>query len=124
MSKEPTFIKVTESGQIEYAYHCYHSQFGELWSIRVPAYGIALTAPSKEEGLKRAAIAIRSFYNMWINNDGWVKFIHEIHKLGFRANKHDMVMAKLLKRQPFEAKFKTTVIEEGEGEFVIDKIAA
>lgn len=122
MDKKTTQYIHIDNGRVEYQFFVFSTQVSEnQWSIRIPAYKIGFSAPSKEEGIKRAKAMVQSFYQMWLLKEGWSKFVLQLHHLGFRAANHDFVMSKLLKRQPIVIDLKTKA--EG-GDIVIDSIAA
>jgi hypothetical protein len=122
-NQQPTYIHV-DNGSIKYGFYVYYEQKSETqWSISVPAYNISFSTRTKEEGVKRAKVAVRSFYHMWLSKEGWKRFVLEIHRLGFRAEAgHDMVMSKLLKRQPIVVNL-NSMHREG-GELIEEQIAA
>ena len=113
MSNNEIYIQV-DNGRIEYGFYVYYETQNNAVSVKIPAYNIYFTAPSKEEGLKRAKVAVRNFCNMWLEKEGWRKFIRHLHTLGFRPKSHDLVMSKLLKRQPVVVNLHTAPIEGGE----------
>lgn len=78
----------------------------------IPAFDIFFTCTSGDQAKKRASNLVDSFFDFWVLETGWKKFILEIHKLGFRAPKHDLVMKELLAKRPLKAKFSSDFVRE------------
>lgn len=109
---QPNFIKI-EKGGIAYGFRVIHKQEGNGWITHIPAYDILLSAPSREEAVRRADIMVTHFYDYYIQTEGWKKFIVAIHKLGFQATNHATAMNRLLSNaRPPKTKFNYTPREE------------
>jgi hypothetical protein len=79
------------------------------YSFHIPCFGIFFGASSLEEGKERRSILLNSYLDFWVHKQGLNKFALELHRLGFRAASHNVVMGEMIKRKGakiINAKFK------------------
>ncbi len=107
--KQPTYIEFKE-GKIFYGFHArYIKEENGMYSWYIPAFDIYFSSKTKEDGHKRAQAMTKSFFKVWINNEGVRSFILQIHKLGFKApSNHQAIIRDLISKKINTAKFKST----------------
>lgn len=97
---------------------------GDKRSCYIPAFKIAYTSPDNvEEAGKRGSAMVKAFFNHWLLEEPWKKFIFDLHNKGFRAKQgHAMVMKELLNSRRIKGKL---LVEPpvGEGEKVNAEVA-
>src|SRR5688572_21934726 len=96
--------------EINTGFHTYFKkEKSGSFSFHIPSFDIFFGAPSMEEAEKRRSILLDSFLHFWAERQGLNKFALELHRLGFRASSHNIVMGEMIKKERakvINAKFK------------------
>jgi hypothetical protein len=99
-----------KSVELETGFHTfYKKEKSGNYSFYIPSFDIFFGATSVEEGDKRRQILLDSYLHFWVERQGLNKFALELHRLGFRATSHNVVMGEMIKRKGakvINAKFK------------------
>lgn len=98
------FIDIKE-GFIDVSYKVIYNEEAGMFSAYMPGFDIYFSAPSEEEVKKRANRMIDTFFDFWIEQQGWKQLYLKIHKLGFRSKMHNLVMKDFLRNQRQSGKF-------------------
>lgn len=104
MDKEDIGVIHIKKGVIDYTINARFKEEGGMYSVYIPSFDIYFSAPTMDEADRRVTVMMDSFFHFWITQQGWKKFVMEIHKLGFRAKGHALAMKNLLNHRPVDAK--------------------
>jgi hypothetical protein len=106
----PAVIEFNSKG-IHYTFTALYQEVEGRYTVYIPAYNMVFSAKDRQAMDRKAVRIVRSFYDFHLQNDEkktWRSFILAIHKLGFRAPNHDLIMKNLLDQsRPVKTKFST-----------------
>lgn len=112
---EPQYVKITPE-KVYFNFHLFYEQDDKgRYIASIPAYGLHLYSDTKEGLEKNTNIMINSFYDYWLMKKGWKGFILKLHRLGFRAEQHQLAVYELLQRKRSRSQFKFPDISVPEG---------
>lgn len=99
MEKKKPFIRILPD-HIEYGYNArYKLEPSGYYSWHIPSFDIYFSSKSKEDGSKRAKAITQSFFNYWIGQEGFERFIDKIGRLGYKAPSKKQLNALLHRRR-------------------------
>lgn len=90
---------------INVKYTVVYNEDAGMYSAYMPGFDIYYSAPSEEEVTKRAKKMMDTFFDYWIQQEGWKQLFLKIHKLGFRTNMHNLAMKNFLRNKFQTGKF-------------------
>lgn len=106
MKTRTTEINIKD-GKITGAFSILYKEEEKCISCYIPGFDISYSVmiDDKSKIKSRGKNMVVSFFNFWVKNQGMKSFFLELHKLGFRSEKHDFVLRQLLNNKLKDAKF-------------------
>jgi len=104
------FIKI-DAGKMHCSWELYHKiEDNGMHSWYIPAFKLFYSTATAEQGEKRGMNMTKSFFDFYLKKGSFKEFILEIHKLGFKSDRHNLVMRDLLNHKIDKANFKSPAI--------------
>ncbi len=72
---------------LAYTLNVKQESFG--YSAHIPAFDIFYYTKTKEEAKSTAKDSIKSFFDFWLNHEGWESCVNQLSKLGFEMTNSD-----------------------------------
>lgn len=87
-------------GHIDYAFTAkYRKEPSGLYSWYIPSFDIYFSSSSHEDGEKRSKALTFSFFNYWIQNEGFEAFLNKLERLGFTPDSKKQAKALIKSRR-------------------------
>lgn len=111
MAAKDVYVRIRE-GKIEYQWVTKSVVTeGDLYSCYIPGFDLFFSAKSENQMMERGRQMMKTFFDYWVQEEGYKNFVLKIHKLGFKAPKHNFVIKQYLNKRPANAKFKMVNID-------------
>lgn len=107
-NNQETYIKITPQ-RLEWGFHGkYIKEPDGRFSWYLPSFDIYFSSSTLEDGDEKALAITQSFFNYWLSEKGFRKFLMKILSLGYKPGSHEE-LKHLLNRTNLNARLKGTM---------------